>query len=48
LAAIVYTYDDYGNRAAMTVDGAITTYVYDKNNRLKTETRSENGTDEIT
>lgn len=47
-AAIAYTYDDCNNRAAMTVGGAVTTYIYDKNNRLKTETRSENGTDEIT
>ena len=46
--AIIYTYDDYNNRATMTVGTEITRYVYDKNNRLKTETKTASGTDEIT
>jgi len=46
-ATIVYTYDDYNNRAAMTVGSEITSYTYDKNSRLITETKSESNTDEI-
>ncbi|NLD47064.1 MAG: hypothetical protein GX660_07675, partial [Clostridiaceae bacterium] len=38
---VSYTYDDYNNRAKMTVDGKFSTvYAYDKNNRLTTETRT--------
>lgn len=36
--AISYTYDAVGNRLTKTVDGAITSYDYDINNRLSTET----------
>lgn len=45
---ITYTYDDYNNRATMTVGSAITSYVYDKNNRLKAESKTNNGISEIT
>ncbi len=43
---IKYTYDDSNNRQTMTVDGIITSYEYDKNNRLQTETK--NATDQTT
>ena len=45
--ALAYTYDDYSNRASLTVGAAITSYLYDKNNRLITETKSENSIDEV-
>jgi RHS repeat-associated protein len=47
-----YTYDDYNNRATMEVYGATTpcsvSYQYDANSRLLTESRTENGTTEVT
>lgn len=39
-AEITYTYDDNNNRKTMTVDGIVTSYEYDKNNRLLTETKN--------
>jgi YD repeat-containing protein len=47
-SSIVYTYDDYSNRETMTVGGSVTSYLYDKNNRLLTESKTESGIDDIT
>ena len=47
--AISYTYDDYNNRAAMTVAVQyVTTYGYDKNSRLITEEKAVGGVTETT
>ena len=47
-AAIVYTYDDYNNRETLTMGSAVTTYDYDVNNRLITETKVDGGVTYIT
>ena len=38
--SISYSYDAVGNRLSKTVDGAVTSYIYDINNRLTSETTS--------
>ena len=47
-ASITYTYDDSNNRATMTVGGVVTSYNYDKNNRLVAEIKNLNGIKETT
>lgn len=41
ISTISYTYDDYNNRQTMTNDSGVTTYEYDKNNRLVKENKEE-------
>lgn len=47
-----YAYDDYSNRATMSVTGGTDTitvsYAYDQNNRLTAETKTVNGVNEVT
>lgn len=37
----IYTYDNYGNRSSMTEEGITTTYSYNANNQLVSESRTE-------
>ena len=48
VSTIAYTYDDYNNRATMSKDGVETSYNYDANSRLKTETVVSGEITEIT
>lgn len=46
-----YQYDSYGNRSQLSVTGDenyTTTYTYDKNNRMRNQTKTANGNSEIT
>ncbi len=45
---IYYTYDDNNNRDTMSIGSAVTTYSYDRNNRLVTEVNVNNGITETT